>query len=242
MSMRYQRPGVVAKKVGMSALFLPEGERIPITVLEIDCQVICHKKDESKGVYALQVGAGKAKRVTKPLKGHFAKAGIEPQQKLKEFRVSAEAMLPVGTTLGPEYFSIGSFVDVTGMTIGKGMAGAMKRHNFGGLRASHGVSISHRSHGSTGHRKDPGRVFKGKKMAGHLGCEQVTIQNLEVMGYDVEDNLLLLRGAVPGFAEGWVTLVDAIKKPITETHKVNRGTAPKASDNASSTEEGSSVQ
>lgn len=209
------RTGLIAEKLGMSRLLTEKGEHIPITLLKVDnCQVVATKTADKDGYTAIQLGVGgaKVKRLSKALRGHFAKAKVEPKKKLVEFRVSEDALLTVGDQLSVEHFLNGQFVDVTGTSIGKGFAGAMKRHNFGGLRASHGVSVSHRSHGSTGQRQDPGRVFKGKKMAGHLGDERVTVQNLEVVLTDPEQGLIGIRGAIPGNPGGYVLIQDAVKK------------------------------
>lgn len=209
------RTGLIAEKLGMSRLLTEKGEHIPITLLKVDgCQVVSTKTSEKDGYSAVQLGVGTAKvnRLSKGLRGHFAKAKVEPKKKLAEFRVSTDALLNVGDHLSVEHFLNGQFVDVTGTSIGKGFAGAMKRHNFGGLRASHGVSISHRSHGSIGQCQDPGRVFKGKKMAGHLGDERVTIQNLEVVLTDPVRGLIGIRGAVPGNSGSYVLIRDAVKK------------------------------
>jgi large subunit ribosomal protein L3 len=211
------RTGLIARKEGMTRIFAEDGSHIPVTVLKVDeCQVVAVRNAEKDGYVAVQLGAGKAKvkRTSAANRGHFAKAKVEPKKKLAEFRVSNENMLEVGAELGANHFVAGQFVDVVGTSIGKGFAGAMKRHNFGGLRATHGVSVSHRSHGSTGQRQDPGRVFPGKKMAGHLGAERITTQNLEVVGIDLEDNLILVRGSVPGNKNGWVLISDAVKKPL----------------------------
>lgn len=213
------RTGLIARKEGMSRIFDEDGRHIPVTVLKVDeCQVIAVRSEETDGYVAVQLGAGKAKvkRTSKANRGHFAKAKVEPKKKLAEFRVSNENVLEVGAEIGANHFIAGQYVDVTGTSIGKGFAGAMKRHNFGGLRATHGVSISHRSHGSTGQCQEPGRVFKGKKMAGHMGNERVTTQNLEIVGVDLEDNLILVKGAVPGAKKGWVLIKDAVKKPMPE--------------------------
>lgn len=209
------RTGLIAQKLGMTRLFTAEGEHIPVTVLKVDhCQVVQTKTLEKEGYNAVQLGIGerKIKNTTKPLRGHFAKAKVEPKRKLAEFRVDADHLLEVGTDLRVDHFALGQFVDVIGTSIGKGFAGSMKRHNFGGLRASHGVSVSHRSHGSTGNRQDPGRVFKGKKMAGHLGAERVTMLNLKVERIDLDEGLLLIRGAVPGHDGSFVMIRDAIKQ------------------------------
>ncbi|MBX9620499.1 MAG: 50S ribosomal protein L3 [Alphaproteobacteria bacterium] len=208
------RTGLIAEKLGMSRLLTEKGEHIPITLLKVeDCQVVATKTADKDGYTAVQLGVGKAKvkRVSRALRGHFAKGKIEPKKKLAEFRVSDDALLKVGDQLSVEHFLKGQYVDVTGISIGKGFAGAMKRHNFGGLRASHGVSVSHRSHGSTGQRQDPGKVFKGKKMAGHLGHERVTVMNLEVLLTDPELGLIGLRGAVPGNPGGYILIRDAVK-------------------------------
>lgn len=208
------RTGLIAEKLGMSRLLTEKGEHIPITLLKVDnCQVVSTKTSEKDGYSAVQLGVGvaKVKRLSKGLRGHFSKAKVEPKKKLAEFRVSEDALLTVGDQLSVEHFLNGQYVDITGTSIGKGFAGAMKRHNFGGLRASHGVSISHRSHGSIGQCQDPGKVFKGKKMAGHLGDERVTIQNLEVVLTDPIRGLIGVRGAVPGNAGGYVLIKDAVK-------------------------------
>ena len=209
------RTGLLAQKVGMTRLFNDKGEHVPVTVLRVDnCQVVAVKTVERDGYVALQVGVGKAKvkRVTQPLRGHYAKAKIEPKKKLVEFRVSADAVLETGTEITVAHFVPGQFVDITGTTIGKGFAGAMKRHNFGGLRATHGVSVSHRSHGSTGGRQDPGRVFKNKRMAGHMGM--VRQQNLIVVAVDVELGVIMVKGAVPGSDDGYLLVRDAVKKAL----------------------------
>ena len=203
----------------MTRVFTEDGTNIPVTVLKVDnCQVVARKTEDSDGYTALQLGVGSVKpnRTTKPMRGHFAKAGVEPKAKLAEFRVSEDALVDVGAELTTAHFVPGQHVDVTGISIGKGFAGAMKRHNFGGLRASHGVSISHRSHGSTGQCQDPGKVFKGKKMAGHLGAAQITTQNLKVVDNDVDRGLLLVHGSVPGPASGWIVIRDAVKKVMPE--------------------------
>jgi large subunit ribosomal protein L3 len=213
------RTGLIGKKLGMTRLYTAEGTHVPVTVVSLEnCQVVSHRTEERDGYTALQLGAGtaKVKRVSKPLRGHFAKAKVEPKRKLAEFRVPADALIDVGSTMTADHFVAGQRVDVVGTTIGKGFAGGMKRHNFGGLRASHGVSISHRSHGSTGQCQDPGKVFKGKKMAGHMGDVRVTTQNLEVVKTDVARGLLLIKGAVPGSAGSWVLIKDAIKKALPE--------------------------
>jgi large subunit ribosomal protein L3 len=209
------RTGLIAQKVGMTRVFTDEGNHVPVTVLKIDgCQVVAVRSEEKDGYTALQLGVGKAKvkNVSKPERERFAKAKIEPKKVLAEFRVTADAVLEVGAELSAEHFLPGQFVDVVGTSIGKGFAGGMKRHNFGGLRASHGVSVSHRSHGSTGQRQDPGKTFKNKKMAGHLGDVRVTVQNLQIVSADAERGLLMVRGAVPGAEGGFVLVKDAVKR------------------------------
>jgi len=208
------RSGLVAQKVGMTRLFTAEGNHVPVTVLKVDgVQVVAQRTQEKDGYTAVQLGIGtrKVKRVNRALKGHYAKANIEPKRKLVEFRVGADKMLEVGAELVPSHFLAGQYVDVTGTTVGKGFAGPMKRWNFAGLEASHGVSVSHRSHGSTGQRQDPGRTFKGKKMAGHLGDEQVTVQNLQVVSVDDNKGFIFIKGAVPGNPGGYVLVRDAVK-------------------------------
>jgi large subunit ribosomal protein L3 len=208
------RTGLLAKKLGMTRVFSEEGNHVPVTVLSLDgLQVVAQRTLDKDGYTALQLGAGKAKakRTTKALRGHFAKASVEPKRKLVEFRVSEDALVDAGASLSADHFVIGQRVDVAGTSIGKGFAGGMKRWNFGGMRASHGVSVSHRAHGSTGQCQDPGKVFKGKKMAGHLGSERVTTQSLEVVRVDAERGLIWIKGAVPGSAGGWVEIRDAVK-------------------------------
>lgn len=210
------RTGLVARKLGMTRLFSEDGTHVPVTVLKVDnCQVVAQRTAEKDGYTALQLGvdAAKPKNVTKALRGHFAKANVEPKRKLVEFRVPAEALVEVGAELSVEHFIVGQFVDVTGTTIGKGFAGVMKRHNFRGLEASHGVSISHRSHGSTGQRQDPGKVFKGKKMAGHMGDRQRTQQNLQIVRTDADRGLIMVKGSIPGSEGQYVVVRDAVKKP-----------------------------
>lgn len=212
------RTGLIGKKIGMSSMFNEKGERSTLTFLQIkDCQVIAHKTLEKHGYEALVIGVDnvKSSKVSKPMKQVFANAKIEPKAKLKEFRISGNSFLEVGSVLEVDHFAVGQFVDVTGKSIGKGFAGAMKRHNFGGLEASHGVSISHRSHGSTGACQDPGRVFKNKKMAGHLGDERVTIQNLRVIGIDKEKGIIMVGGNVPGSKGSYVHIRDAVKKAVS---------------------------
>jgi len=209
------RTGLIAKKLGMSRIFTDEGNHVPVTVLRVDnCQVVAQRTQERDGYTALQlgVGAAKVKNVTKPQRGHFAAAKVEPKAKLVEFRISEDALVPVGSDITAAHFVPGQYVDVTGTSIGKGYAGGMKRHNFGGLRATHGVSVSHRSLGSTGQRQSPGKTFKNKKMAGQLGNERVTTQSLEVVQSDPERGLLLIKGSVPGSENGWVLIKDAVKR------------------------------
>ena len=209
------RSGVIAKKVGMTRLFMEYGRHVPVTVLKLDkCEVVAHRTEARDGYTAIQMGAGlaKVKNVSKAERGHFAIAKVEPKREVVEFRVPPEALLEIGAEVLADHFVIGQRVDVCGTSIGKGFAGVMKRHNFGGLRASHGVSVSHRSHGSTGQRPDPGKVFKGKKMAGHMGDVRVTTLNLEVVRTDVERGLIMVKGAVPGSKGGWVLVRDAIKR------------------------------
>ena len=213
------RSGVIVQKLGMTRLFTDEGQHVPVTVLRLDnCQVVAQRTADKNGYTAVQLGAGKAKvkNVTRAQRGHFAVAHVEPKRKLAEFRVSADNLLDVGAEITADHFISGQKVDASGTSIGKGFAGAMKRHNFGGLRASHGVSISHRSHGSTGQCQDPGKVFKGKKMAGQMGSVRVTTQNLEIVKTDVDRGLIMVKGAVPGSKGGWVFLRDAVKKPLPE--------------------------
>jgi large subunit ribosomal protein L3 len=209
------RSGVIAQKVGMTRVFTEAGAHVPVTVVRLaNCQVVAHRTKDKNGYVALQLGSGtrKVKNVTKAERGNFAVAKVEPKRKVAEFRVSEDALIPVGAEITADHFVAGQYVDVTGTSIGKGFAGAMKRWNFHGLRASHGVSISHRSHGSTGGRQDPGKTFKNKKMAGHMGVERVTTLNLKVVQTDVERGLILIEGAVPGAKGGWITVRDAVKK------------------------------
>lgn len=213
------RSGLIVQKVGMTRLFTEEGQHVPVTVLKLDgCQVVAHRTEEKDGYNAVQLGAGLArvKNTPKAVRGHFAKASVEPKRKIVEFRVSGENLIEVGAEIAANHFIEGQKIDATGTSIGKGFAGAMKRHNFGGLRASHGVSISHRSHGSTGQCQDPGKVFKGKKMAGHMGAARVTMQNLTVVKTDIERGLIMVKGAVPGAKGGWVLLRDAVKRPLPD--------------------------
>ena len=213
------RTGLIAKKVGMTRLFMEDGKQIPVTVLSLEnLQVVAQRTNDRDGYVAVQLGAGaaKAKRTSKAMRGHFAAAKVEPKRKLAEFRVAEENMIAVGEELTANHYFEGQYVDVAGTSIGKGFQGAMKRHNFGGLRATHGVSISHRSHGSTGQCQDPGRVFKGKKMAGHMGAARVTTQNLQVVKTDADRGVIMVKGAVPGSKGGWVTIKDAVKKATPE--------------------------
>lgn len=208
------RTGLIARKVGMTRVFGGEGEHVPVTVMQLEgCQVVGQRTKEKNGYTAVQLGAGaaKTKRLSKADRGQFAKANVEPKQQLTEFRVSDDNLVDIGAELSAAHFLVGQKVDVTGTTIGKGFAGAMKRHNFGGLRATHGVSVSHRSHGSTGQRQDPGKVFKNKRMAGHMGDVQCTTQNVEVVRIDEERGLILLKGAIPGPKGGWVEIRDAVR-------------------------------
>jgi large subunit ribosomal protein L3 len=208
------RTGVIVKKMGMTRIFQDDGKHIPVTVLALESvQVVSHRTAETDGYVALQLGAGKAKakNVAKPQRGHFGKAEVEPKARVVEFRVSEDALVDVGAEITADHFVAGQYVDITGHTQGKGFAGAMKRWNFGGLRATHGVSVSHRSHGSTGQRQDPGKVFKNKKMAGHMGDRQRTQQNLEIVSTDVERGLLFVKGSVPGSKGGWLTVKDSVK-------------------------------
>lgn len=208
------RTGVIAKKMGMTRLFKEDGRHVPVTVLSLeDCQVVSQRTTERDGYVALQLGAGSAKpkNLTKPERGHFGKAEVEPKAKLVEFRVAEDALVDVGAKISADHFVVGQLVDIGGHTQGKGFAGAMKRWNFGGLRATHGVSVSHRSHGSTGNRQDPGKVFKNKKMAGHMGDRLRTQQNLEIVLTDVERGLLFVKGSVPGSKGTWLTVKDSVK-------------------------------
>ena len=238
------RSGLIAKKVGMTRIFQEDGKQIPVTVLQLDkLQVVAQRTVEKDGYSAVQLGTGtaKAKRTSAPMRGHFAKANVEPKRKVAEFRVAPENLIEVGEELTANHYFEGQFVDVSGTSIGKGFAGAMKRHNFGGLRASHGVSISHRSHGSTGQCQDPGKVFKGKKMAGHMGAVRVTTQNLQVVKTDADRGLIMVKGAVPGSKGGWVTIKDAVKRerhkdaPMPGSFRMPAGSTVAASDAAPDT-------
>ena len=220
------RSGVIAQKVGMTRIYTDAGVNVPVTVLRMEnVQVVSQRTNEKNGYTAVQLGAGKAKvkNVSKSMRGHYAVAKVEPKRKLAEFRVSEDNMIDVGAQLSAEHFVAGQKVDVTGTSVGKGFAGAMKRHNFGGLRASHGVSVSHRSHGSTGQCQDPGKVFKGKKMAGHMGSTRVTTQNLEVVKTAAARGLLMIKGSVPGSKGSWIMVRDAIKKALPEGAPVPAG-------------------
>ncbi|SIS93165.1 50S ribosomal protein L3 [Paracoccus saliphilus] len=213
------RTGIIAKKLGMTRLFLEDGRQVPVTVLQLDnLQVVDQRTADRDGYTAVQLGAGtaKAKRTTAAMRGHFAKASVAPKRKIAEFRVAEENLIKVGEEITADHYFAGQYVDIAGTSIGKGFAGAMKRHNFRGLEATHGVSISHRSHGSTGQCQDPGKVFKGKKMAGHLGAARVTTQNLQVVRTDAERGLIMVKGSVPGSKGGWVTVKDAVKKVLPE--------------------------
>ncbi|KFB09929.1 50S ribosomal protein L3 [Nitratireductor basaltis] len=217
------RSGVIAQKIGMTRVYNEAGEHIPVTVLRMEnCQVVAQRTEEKNGYTAVQLGVGlaKVKNTSKAMRGHFATASVEPKAKLAEFRVSPDNLLEVGAEITAEHFVAGQKVDVTGTSIGKGFQGVMKRHNFGGGRATHGNSVSHRSHGSTGQRQDPGKVFKGKKMAGHMGSTRVTTQNLEIVSTDTERGLILVRGAVPGSKGAWIVVRDAVKAPLPENAPV----------------------
>jgi large subunit ribosomal protein L3 len=213
------RSGVIAQKLGMTRIYNDAGEHVPVTVLRMEnCQVVAQRTKEKNGYTAVQLGVGlaKVKNTSKAMRGHFAAASVEPKAKLAEFRVSDENMLDVGSEITVEHYVAGQKVDVTGTSVGKGFQGVMKRHNFGGGRASHGNSVSHRSHGSTGQRQDPGKVFKGKKMAGHMGATRVTTQNVEVVSTDSDRGLILIRGAVPGSKGAWILVRDAVKEALPE--------------------------
>jgi large subunit ribosomal protein L3 len=214
-----RRTGLIARKLGMTRIFTEDGNHVPVTLLAVEnCQVVAVRTPEKDGYSALQLGVGtaKVKNVSKPQRGHFAQAKVEPKARLAEFRVPEDAVLEVGAEISAAHFVPGQRVDVVGTSIGKGFAGAMKRHNFGGLRATHGVSVSHRSHGSTGQRQSPGKTFKNKKMAGHLGAARVTVQSLEVISADTERGLLMLKGAVPGSKGGYVLVKDAVKRKMPD--------------------------
>ncbi|HZS64705.1 MAG TPA: 50S ribosomal protein L3 [Xanthobacteraceae bacterium] len=230
------RSGVIAQKVGMTRVFTETGEHVPVTVLRLaQCQVVAHRTKDSNGYVALQLGAGKRRPVTvsKAQRGHFAVAKVEPKRKMAEFRVSEDGLIPVGAEITADHFVVGQFVDVTGTSIGKGFAGGMKRWNFGGLRASHGVSISHRSVGSTGGRQDPGKTFKNKKMPGHMGVDRITTLNLKVVQTDVDRGLILVEGAVPGAKGGWIMVRDAVKKSLPkEAPKPGKFRLPEGAESA----------
>lgn len=230
------RSGLIARKMGMTRIFAEDGSHVPVTVLQLDrCTVVATRNAEKDGYTAVQLGAGRAKvkNVSKAVRGHFAKAKVEPARKVVEFRVTPDALLEVGSEITADHFIAGQHVDIVGTTIGKGFAGVMKRHNFRGLEASHGVSVSHRSHGSTGQRQDPGRVFKNKRMAGHMGDVRVTTQSLKVVSTDVTRGLILVKGAVPGAEGGWVLVKDAAKRKLPEgvpfPAAVRKAAAPAAS-------------
>lgn len=211
------RTGLIAKKLGMTRIFTDAGEHVPVTVLQVDeCRVVAQRTKDRDGYTAVQLGFGKAKvkNVSKAMRGHYAKAKVEPARRLAEFRVSEDALVDVGAEITAGHFVVGQFVDVAGTTVGRGFAGVMKRHNFGGLEASHGVSVSHRSHGSTGQRQDPGKVFKGKRMAGHMGDVRATQQNLKVMATDAEKGLIFVMGSIPGAEGGYVFVCDAKKRKM----------------------------
>ena len=228
------RSGVVAQKVGMTRVFTEAGEHVPVTVLQLaQCQVVAHRSKDKNGYVALQLGSGarRTNNMSKADRGYFGKANVEPKRKLAEFRVSEDALIPVGAEITADHFVAGQFVDVCGISIGKGFAGGMKRWNFGGLRASHGVSISHRSIGSTGGRQDPGKTFKNKKMPGHMGADRITTLNLRVVQTDVERGLIMIEGAVPGSKGGWITVRDAVKKvPPKDLPKPGKFKAPAAAE------------
>jgi large subunit ribosomal protein L3 len=233
------RAGVITQKLGMTRVYTESGEQVPVTVLKLDnCQVVAQRTEEKNGYSAVQIGVGlaKVKRTGKAMRGHFAAAQVEPKRRIAEFRVSPENMIEVGAEITADHFVAGQFVDVTGTSIGKGFAGAIKRHNFGGGRATHGNSITHRAHGSTGQRQDPGKVFKGKKMAGHMGDERVTTQNLKVVRTDVERGLIMVAGAVPGASGGWIVVRDAVKRalpdgvPVPGAFRTNGGAAEEPKD------------
>jgi len=228
------RSGVIAQKIGMTRVFTEAGDHVPVTVLKLGkCQVLGHRTKDKNGYVALQLGSGtrKVNNVPNAERGNFAIAKVEPKRKLAEFRVSDDALIPVGAEITADHFAVGQFVDVTGTSIGKGFAGGMKRWNFGGLRASHGVSVSHRSIGSTGGRQDPGKTFKNKKMPGHMGADRITTLNLRVVQTDVERGLIMIEGAVPGSKGGWITVRDAVKKtPPKDLPKPGKFKAPAAAE------------
>ncbi len=235
------RTGVIAKKLGMSRMFGDKGQHVPVTALALDgCQVVGVRTKDKDGYSAVQLGAGKAKakNVGRPMREYYAKAKVEPKATLREFRVGDDGLLPVGAELAATHFVVGQRVDVQGVTIGRGFAGAMKRHHFRGLRASHGVSVSHRSHGATGQRQDPGRVFKGKKMAGHMGARWRTQQNLRVVATDAERGVIMVEGSVPGPEGAYVSVTDAVKRPAHKdapTPAALRGAGAKPAEEGKST-------
>ena len=227
------RTGIIARKLGSSRIFTEEGGHIPVTLLQVEsCQVVSHKTQDQHGYDALQIGAGESRpsRVSKAMRGLFSKVKVIPKKKLVEFRISNDAFVDIGSEIGAGHFVTGQRVDVLGTSLGKGFAGPMKRHNFGGLRATHGVSISHRSHGSTGHCQEPGKVFKGKKMAGHMGDAKVTVQNLEVVSVDSKKGLIIVKGAVPGAKGGWGRVSDAVKGSLPDEATYPEGLASDSSD------------
>src|SRR5438132_9898885 len=230
------RSGVIAQKMGMTRVFTDAGEHVPVTVLRLaNCQVVAHRTVAKNGYVALQLGSGtrKISNVGKAERGHFAVAKVEPKRKVAEFRVEESELIPVGAEITADHFMVGQYVDVTGTSIGKGFAGPMKRWNFAGLRASHGVSVSHRSIGSTGGRQDPGKTFKNKKMPGHMGADRITTLNLRVVQTDVERGLIMIEGAVPGHKGGWITVRDAVKKiPPKDLPKPGKFKAPAAAEAA----------
>ncbi len=245
MTQPMERTGVLARKLGMTRFFDEAGNHVPVTVLSLDgCQVVAQRTVEKDGYVALQLGAGvrKAKNTTQPMRGHFAKALVEPKAMLTEFRIKPEALVDVGAELAADHYVPGQEVDIQGTTIGKGFAGAMKRWNFGGMRATHGVSVSHRAHGSTGQRQDPGKTFKGKHMAGHLGVETVTTQNLTVFRVDAERGLIMIKGAVPGPENGWVRVRDAIKGQRPEGAPTPAGIKAKGGNDAAPAVDASETQ
>lgn len=230
------RSGIIAQKLGMTRIYNETGDHVPVTVLRLqNCQVVSQRTEEQNGYTAVQLGVGiaKSKNVSKPMRGHFAKASVQPKLKLAEFRVSKENLLNVGDEITVEHFVQGQKVDVIGTSKGKGFAGVMKRHNFSGHRASHGNSITHRAHGSTGQCQDPGKVFKGKKMAGHMGDARVTVQNLEVISTDLERSLILLKGAVPGSKGSWILVRDAVKESLPSNAPLPAGLREAKAENAS---------
>ena len=211
------RTGIITKKIGMTRLYMADGTHVPVTVLSLkDCQVVANQTKDRNGYNSVTLGSGEAKlkNTNKAQREVYSKIKVTPKKKQKEFRVSESNMITIGAEITANHFVVGQYVDATGITIGKGFAGAMKRHNFGGLRASHGVSVSHRSHGSTGNSQDPGRVFKGKKMAGHMGDKQRTIQNLQVVAADEDRGLIFIKGGLPGSKGSWISLKDAVKKAL----------------------------